>query len=139
MTVSRENAVWPYIAWLFQAPALKVVLFKRNGIPVPDGLARYLAKNDVIAFKGCNDQGGAAFGLGQIGEGKWYNNDIALYKPCQASSSWGMSQSFLKDDSLAMAASSFSRSIFDLRKWTKSSTSSRYGFGHAVLPYNSFI
>ncbi len=51
MTVGGEDTIRPYIARLFQTPRLKVAVIKGKGVLVPDGLACYLAENDIITFE----------------------------------------------------------------------------------------
>src|SRR3989338_4392067 len=69
------------------------------------------------------------------------NNDITFHKFRQASSSSGFSQSFLREDSLAIAVSNLSFTIFVFRKRTKSNISSRRGSGTCSisLASNSFL
>ena len=129
MAVSGKDAIRSYITRLLETPILKVAVVKGKRVHVLDDLAGYLAKNYIITLKVCDDKGWTALGLGKVGEGEWNYNDITLYKLCHAASSSGKSQSFLSDDSLVMAVSSFSLMIFDFRKWTKSRTSSRYVSG----------
>ena len=129
MAVSSKEAIRSYITRLLETAGLKIAVVNGKRVYILDDLAGYLAKNDIITLKGCDNKGWTALGFGKIGEGEWNNNNIPLYKLCQAASSSGKSQSFLSDDSLAMAVSSFSLMILDFRKWTKSKTSSRHDSG----------
>jgi hypothetical protein len=55
MAVSGEDAIRSYIARLLETARLKVVFIEGQGINVADGLAGYLAEDDIIALERCND------------------------------------------------------------------------------------
>jgi hypothetical protein len=137
MAVSSKETVRSYITRLLETTGLKIAVVNWKRVYVLDDLAGYLAKNDIITLKVCNDKGRTALGFGEVREGKWNNNDIPLYKLCQAASSSGKSQSFLSDDSLAIAVSRFSLMILDFKKWTKSKTSSRHDSGTCSISWIS--
>jgi len=55
MAVSGEDTIRPNIARLFETTCLKVGAIQGKGILVMDGFAGYLAENDIIAFKSCDN------------------------------------------------------------------------------------
>ena len=87
------------------------------------------------------NKGRSALGLTQVRGREGYDNDITFYKFFHASSSSGLSQSLDREDSLIVAISSFSRTTFAFRKWTKSRTSGRRESGTSSISFisNSFV
>jgi hypothetical protein len=81
-------------------------------------LAGDLAKDDVVTAQGRKEQCGSALRLGQVGEWKVQNYDVAFYKSAQASSSSGESQSFIREDSASNAGAESSARL-NLREWMK--------------------
>lgn len=115
-------------------------------------LARDLAQNYVVAQWRRNYQRRPPLGPAEIGEWEAQDYDIALYKPAQAESSSGLSQSFAKEVSAAstgVAASKFislmarmkARSLSRSRSGSRSSSramSSRFPipiwYGSSMVP-----
>lgn len=91
MAVSSKEAIRSYITRLLETTGLKIAVVNGKRVHVLDDLAGYLAKNDIITLKVCDDKGWTALGFGKVGEGEWNNNDIPLYKLCHAASSSGKS------------------------------------------------
>jgi hypothetical protein len=103
--VGSKNPGWPHVTLLPERSRRKIRFTNKNCIPVCYQPAGYLAENDIIAIRCCDDKGRAFLGAAQIRERKQDNNNVALYKSAHASSSSGRSQSFFREDSLASAVS----------------------------------
>lgn len=103
MPIGGEDTVRPYVALLPRRAGVKIGNVQANGLLIPDVSTGDLAEDDIIAAECRENQSRPTPGLGQIREGKRHDDDIALYKSCQASSSSGRSQSLARLRSLARA------------------------------------
>ena len=101
--IGGEQSIGPNAAWLIQPTVGEICRFKPDGVFVGLGLAGNLAKDDVVTAEGRKDQCRGAFRLGQVGEWKLQDYNVASYKSAQAPSSSGESQSFIREDSASNA------------------------------------
>ena len=110
---------------LSERSCFKITFINGNSITIPDSLACDLAQKKVIALKFSDNQGWSSLGMSEIGKRERDYDDVSLYKSRQASSSSSMSQSFLREDSLAMELSIFFLAFLVFRRRTNCKTSSR--------------
>jgi hypothetical protein len=96
-----EKALRPNVARLIDLPAFTITLIQGDDIPIKMRAARYLAQNQIGAWKISNHQCRPA--LSAVGARKRNDNDFAGYRFDHAASSSGEFQSRARTDSLSSA------------------------------------
>lgn len=99
--IRREQPVRPDSAALIETADVKIGHLEGYGILIRSRLTGDLTQNNIFSRKFRDHQRRTAFRLREVREWKVQDDNIASYKPAQAASSPGASQSFEREDSAA--------------------------------------